>query len=55
MKADNAAWDYLQIDERHRSIIESMMATHFRKKKSERRQFDLIQDKGRDLSSTNSV
>ncbi|KAF6816386.1 AAA family ATPase [Colletotrichum sojae] len=37
------------IDERHRSIIESMMATHFRKKKSERRQFDLIQDKGKGL------
>ncbi|KAF6829262.1 AAA family ATPase [Colletotrichum plurivorum] len=45
MKADHAAWDSLQIDERHRSIIKSMMATHFRKKKSERRQFDLIQDK----------
>ncbi|KAL0934008.1 AAA family ATPase [Colletotrichum truncatum] len=49
MEPDPSAWDLLQIDQRHRSIIESMMATHFRKKKSERRQFDLIQDKGKGL------
>ncbi|KAF9873331.1 hypothetical protein CkaCkLH20_09144 [Colletotrichum karsti] len=49
MEPKNSAWNDLQIDPRHRSIIESMMATHFRKKKSKRRQFDLIQDKGKGL------
>ncbi|KAK1580696.1 P-loop containing nucleoside triphosphate hydrolase protein [Colletotrichum navitas] len=33
-------------DDGHRAIIKSLMATHFRKKKLERRQFDIIQDKG---------
>lgn len=46
MGEDKKAWDYLQIDHGHRTIIKSLMATHFRKKKSERRQFDIIQDKG---------
>ncbi|KAI8300657.1 hypothetical protein K4K59_001436 [Colletotrichum sp. SAR11_240] len=49
MESEPSAWDNLQIDYNHRSIIQSMMATHFRKKKSERRQFDLIQDKGKGL------
>ncbi|EXF84915.1 hypothetical protein CFIO01_02128 [Colletotrichum fioriniae PJ7] len=46
MTKDYNAWDYLQIDDGHRTIIKSLMATHFRKNKSERRQFDIIQDKG---------
>ncbi|KAF4885537.1 hypothetical protein CGCFRS4_v011905 [Colletotrichum fructicola] len=49
MKPESSAWDNLQIDDNHRSIIQSMMATHFRKKRSQRRQFDLIQDKGKGL------
>ncbi|EFQ34616.1 uncharacterized protein GLRG_09760 [Colletotrichum graminicola M1.001] len=49
MEEDPQAWDNLQIDDGHRSIIKSLMATHFRKKKSERRQFDIIQDKGKGL------
>ncbi|KAK2007485.1 hypothetical protein LZ32DRAFT_50776 [Colletotrichum eremochloae] len=49
MKEDHQAWDNLQIDDGHRTIIKSLMATHFRKKKSERRQFDIIQDKGKGL------
>ncbi|KXH43418.1 hypothetical protein CSIM01_11928 [Colletotrichum simmondsii] len=49
MREDKKAWDYLQIDDGHRTIIKSLMATHFRKKKSERRQFDIIQDKGKGL------
>ncbi|KAI8282246.1 hypothetical protein K4K56_011238 [Colletotrichum sp. SAR 10_98] len=49
MEPEPSAWESLQIDHNHRSIIQSMMATHFRKKKSERRQFDLIQDKGKGL------
>ncbi|KAF4871222.1 hypothetical protein CGCSCA1_v009467 [Colletotrichum siamense] len=49
MKPELTAWENLQIDHNHRAIIQSMMATHFRKKKSERRQFDLIQDKGKGL------
>ncbi|KAF5502464.1 hypothetical protein CGCA056_v014281 [Colletotrichum aenigma] len=49
MTADPSAWDSLQIDQNHRSIIQSLMATHFRKNKSERRQFDLIRDKGKGL------
>lgn len=49
VKADPSAWDSLQIDQNHRSIIQSLMATHFRKNKSERRQFDLIRDKGKGL------
>ncbi|RYP58267.1 hypothetical protein DL769_009028 [Monosporascus sp. CRB-8-3] len=43
------AWNYLQIDPNHRSVIESLMKTHFDKAKSQRRQFDLIQDKGKGL------
>ncbi|KAK1975647.1 hypothetical protein LZ30DRAFT_736874 [Colletotrichum cereale] len=49
MNEDHEAWDSLQIDDGHRAIIKSLMATHFRKKKSERRQFDIIQDKGKGL------
>ncbi|KAK1473275.1 hypothetical protein CCUS01_17196 [Colletotrichum cuscutae] len=49
MGEDKKVWDYLQIDDSHRTIIKSLMATHFRKKKSERRQFDIIQDKGKGL------
>ncbi|KAK2000769.1 hypothetical protein LX36DRAFT_738928 [Colletotrichum falcatum] len=49
MKEDHQAWDNLQIDDGHRTIIKSLMATHFRKKRSERRQFDIIQDKGKGL------
>ncbi|KAK1624637.1 hypothetical protein BDP81DRAFT_329399 [Colletotrichum phormii] len=49
MGEDKEAWDYLQIDDGHRTIIKSLMATHFRKNKSERRQFDIIQDKGKGL------
>ncbi|KAK1484388.1 hypothetical protein CABS01_13811 [Colletotrichum abscissum] len=49
MGEDKKAWDCLQIDDGHRTIIKSLMATHFRKKKSERRQFDIIQDKGKGL------
>ncbi|KAK0372175.1 hypothetical protein CLIM01_10462 [Colletotrichum limetticola] len=49
MFEDEHAWKYLQIDDGHRTIIKSLMATHFRKKKSERRQFDIIQDKGKGL------
>ncbi|KAK1724974.1 uncharacterized protein BDZ83DRAFT_621299 [Colletotrichum acutatum] len=49
MGEDEKAWEYLQIDDGHRTIIKSLMATHFRKKKSERRQFDIIQDKGKGL------
>lgn len=46
MGPEPSAWDYLEIDPNHRSVIQSLMATHFAKKKPERRQFDLIQDKG---------
>ncbi|EQB47229.1 hypothetical protein CGLO_13652 [Colletotrichum gloeosporioides Cg-14] len=49
MERDASAWSYLQIDERHKTIIKSMMETHFRKKKTERRQFDIIRDKGKGL------
>ncbi|OHE96333.1 hypothetical protein CORC01_08405 [Colletotrichum orchidophilum] len=46
MKRDHLAWNQLQIDDGHRTIIKSLMATHFSKNKLERRQFDVIQDKG---------
>ncbi|TDZ75099.1 hypothetical protein CTRI78_v000001 [Colletotrichum trifolii] len=49
IEADHTAWDLLQIDSRHKSIIQALMATHFRKKKPQRRQFDLVQDKGKGL------
>ncbi|KAK2739363.1 AAA family ATPase [Colletotrichum kahawae] len=49
MEEDKLAWNYLQIDGRHKTIIKSMMETHFRKKKSDRRQFDIIRDKGKGL------
>ncbi|KXH34264.1 hypothetical protein CNYM01_01069 [Colletotrichum nymphaeae SA-01] len=49
MKENREAWDYLQIADGHRTVIKSLMATHFGKTKSERRQFDVIQDKGKGL------
>lgn len=42
------AWNDLQIPPKHRSIIESLIKTHFGKAKSQRRQYDLVQDKGMD-------
>lgn len=40
------AWGELEIPETHRNVIQSLMASHFSKAKSERRQFDFIKDKG---------
>ncbi|KAL8382972.1 hypothetical protein RB595_006644 [Gaeumannomyces hyphopodioides] len=43
------AWEDLQISLNHRSIIESLIKTHFGKAKSQRRQYDLVQGKGKGL------
>ncbi|EFX04090.1 aaa family ATPase [Grosmannia clavigera kw1407] len=43
------AWEDLQINLSHKKVIESLMRSHFEKSKSQRRQFDLIQDKGKGL------
>ncbi|KAK9425272.1 putative AAA+ ATPase domain-containing protein [Seiridium unicorne] len=49
MKPNADAWNHLEINPGHRSVIESLMKTHFGKDKSERRQFDLIKDKGKGI------
>jgi hypothetical protein len=44
------AWGELEILPNHRNVIESLMASHFMKTKSERRQFDFVKDKGQPIS-----
>lgn len=49
------AWRDLQISQDHRNVIESLMASHFTKNKSERRQFDFVRDKGEPSSRISAI
>ena len=46
VKQKTDAWDDLEIPDGHKSIVQSLIESHFTKHETKRMDFDLIRDKG---------